>query len=66
MDNNTRSMFKALLLMLALTAPVSMQATIDGMPMYAGKNIIDDTVIFKEHTVLVAAVKAAGLMDSLK
>ncbi len=35
-------------------------------PMFANKDIIDNAVNSKEHTTLVAAVKAAGLVDTLK
>ena len=34
--------------------------------MYPSKNIIDNAVNSKDHTTLVAAVKAAGLVDTLK
>jgi uncharacterized surface protein with fasciclin (FAS1) repeats len=34
--------------------------------MYANKNIIDNAVNSPDHTTLVAAVKAAGLVDTLK
>lgn len=34
--------------------------------MYADKDIIDNTVNSQEHTTLVAAVKAAGLVETLK
>lgn len=34
--------------------------------MYASKDIIDNAVNSKDHTTLVAAVKAAGLVETLK
>jgi len=34
--------------------------------MYPSKDIIDNAVNSKDHTTLVAAVKAAGLVDTLK
>jgi uncharacterized surface protein with fasciclin (FAS1) repeats len=34
--------------------------------MYSSKDIIDNAVNSKDHTTLVAAVKAAGLVDTLK
>ena len=34
--------------------------------MYATKNIIENAIHSKDHTTLVAAVKAAGLVDTLK
>ena len=39
--------------------------TVGGAPMYASKNIIENAVNSKDHTTLVAAVKAAGLVDTL-
>ncbi len=38
---------------------------VGGAPMYAEKNIIENAVNSKDHTTLVAAVKAAGLVDTL-
>lgn len=40
--------------------------TVGGAPMYPSKDIIDNAVNSKDHTTLVAAVKAAGLVDTLK
>jgi uncharacterized surface protein with fasciclin (FAS1) repeats len=42
------------------------QVTVGGAPMLASKDIIDNAVNSKDHTTLVAAVKAAGLVDTLK
>jgi uncharacterized surface protein with fasciclin (FAS1) repeats len=39
---------------------------VGGAPMYASKDIIDNAVQSKDHTTLVAAVKAAGLVETLK
>ena len=39
---------------------------VGGAPMYPTKNIIENAVNSKEHTTLVAAVKAAGLVDTLE
>lgn len=39
---------------------------VGGAPMYPSKNIIQNAVNSKDHTTLVAAVKAAGLVDTLK
>jgi uncharacterized surface protein with fasciclin (FAS1) repeats len=46
--------------------PSSAQVTVGGAPMYASKDIVDNAVNSKDHTTLVAAVKAAGLVDTLK
>jgi uncharacterized surface protein with fasciclin (FAS1) repeats len=62
-----------LLVALAVTAAfagaapiVHAQVTVGGAPMYPTKDIIDNAVNSKDHTTLVAAVKAAGLVDTLK
>ncbi len=39
---------------------------VGGMAMYPTKDIVDNAVNSKDHTTLVAAVKAAGLVDALK
>ncbi|MBP7515388.1 MAG: fasciclin domain-containing protein [Flavobacteriales bacterium] len=38
---------------------------VGGAPMYPSKNIIENAVNSKDHTTLVAAVKAAGLVETL-
>ena len=38
---------------------------VGGAPMYASKNIIENAVNSADHTTLVAAVKAAGLVETL-
>jgi uncharacterized surface protein with fasciclin (FAS1) repeats len=40
--------------------------TVGGAPMYPSKNIIDNAVNSADHKTLVAAVTAAGLVDTLK
>ncbi|RYY59604.1 MAG: fasciclin domain-containing protein, partial [Comamonadaceae bacterium] len=39
---------------------------VGGAPMYPTKDIVDNAVNSRDHTTLVAAVKAAGLVDTLK
>ncbi len=39
---------------------------VGGAPMYPSKDIVDNAVNSKDHTTLVAAVKAAGLVSTLK
>ncbi|NLR97105.1 fasciclin domain-containing protein [Rhizobium sp. P38BS-XIX] len=39
---------------------------VGGAAMYPSKNIIENAVNSKDHTTLVAAVKAAGLVDTLE
>src|SRR5690349_21630585 len=38
---------------------------VGGAPMYKTKNIVENAVNSKDHTTLVAAVKAAGLVETL-
>jgi len=54
--------------MLAITANSNAQTTVivGGNTMYPNKNIIENAVNSKDHTTLVAAVKAAGLVDALQ
>ena len=40
--------------------------TVGGAPMFPNKNIIENAVNSKDHTTLVAAVKAAGLVETLQ
>ncbi len=44
----------------------SMNPMVGGAPMMASKDIIDNAVNSADHTTLVAAVKAAGLVQTLK
>ena len=46
--------------------PAADTKMVGGAPMYASKDIIDNAVNSKDHTTLVAAVKAAGLVETLK
>jgi uncharacterized surface protein with fasciclin (FAS1) repeats len=39
---------------------------VGGAPMYASKNIVENAMKSKDHTTLVAAVKAAGLVQTLE
>jgi uncharacterized surface protein with fasciclin (FAS1) repeats len=57
----------ALAAALSLSAATSLaQVMVGGAPMLASKDIVDNAVNSKDHTTLVAAVKAAGLVDTLK
>jgi uncharacterized surface protein with fasciclin (FAS1) repeats len=61
--------FGALALTATITAPVSAQektVMVGGAAMYPSKNIIQNAVNSKDHTTLVAAVKAAGLVSTLE
>jgi uncharacterized surface protein with fasciclin (FAS1) repeats len=57
-------------LSLAVAVPATpsfaeMTVMVGGAPMYPSKNIVENAVNSKDHTTLVAAVKAAGLVDTL-
>lgn len=49
----------------AMDAPAGTRM-VGGAPMYPARDIVDNAVNSKDHTTLVAAVKAAGLVDTLK
>ena len=52
---------------LAITAYANEKTVmVGGAPMYPTKNIVENAVNSKDHTTLVAAVKAAGLVDTLE
>ncbi len=53
---------------LSFAGTVQAQApvTVGGAAMYPTKNIIENAVNSKDHTTLVAAVKAAGLVETLE
>jgi len=51
---------------IATPAFAEMTKMVGGAAMYPSKNIIENAVNSKDHTTLVAAVKAAGLVDTLE
>lgn len=65
--------FLGILVTFAVCNPVSAQSMkskektvmVGGAQMYPSKNIIENAVNSKDHTTLVAAVKAAGLVETL-
>lgn len=61
------SIVSAAVLALVVSAGSAFAANPDvgGAPMFADKNIIENAVNSADHTTLVAAVKAAGLVDAL-
>ena len=67
-------MIKSTLRMVALAAAVSTVAfaaqaknpMVGGAAMYENKNIVENAMNSKDHTTLVAAVKAAGLVETLQ
>ncbi len=75
----TAAAFGALALTAIIVAPVSAQdkmtksemsgektVMVGGAAMFPSKNIIQNAVNSKDHTTLVAAVKAAGLVNTLE
>ena len=74
-----RTMF-ALVMAAAVSMPLALSAsgqmmgggssnnnpTVGGAPMYRTKNIVENAVNSADHTTLVAAVKAAGLVETLQ
>ncbi len=73
---NAKKTLGALAIVAGLVVPVGGMAQSHGMmkedpmvggaAMYSNKDIVDNAVNSKDHTTLVAAVKAAGLVDTLK
>jgi len=63
--------FGALMIAMPVNAQDKMMSSektvnVGGAPMYPSKNIVQNAVNSKDHTTLVAAVKAAGLVDTLE
>lgn len=69
--SSTRSKIQKIVLTAYLTFALAFVAfaqkpvNVGGAPMYANKNIIENAVNSKDHTTLVAAVKAADLVETL-
>ena len=57
--------FVAALAFNASFAQMEKTVEVGGAPMYPSKNIVENAVNSKDHTTLVAAVKAAGLVETL-
>lgn len=57
-------MIAALMINTAFAQEMTVQ--VGGAPMYPSKNIVENAVNSKDHTTLVAAVKAAGLVETLE
>ena len=64
----TRNFLAAVLLTLTFgfTSFAQKSVMVGGAAMYPNKNIIENAVNSKDHTTLVAAVKAADLVETLK
>ncbi len=66
MNSTFRTALVAVTLLAGIPASGFAQVMVGGAPMYATKDIVDNAVNSKDHTTLVAAVKAAGLVETLK
>jgi uncharacterized surface protein with fasciclin (FAS1) repeats len=63
----TTALFAGAVALTALSsAAYAENPMVGGAPMYADKNIVENAVNSKDHTTLVAAVKAAGLVETLQ
>ena len=64
---NIRSKILSSIAAIAITtgSAYAMNPEVGGAPMLSDKNIVENAVNSKDHTTLVAAVKAAGLVDTL-
>lgn len=63
-----KTTFRTLALTALLAAPAFSQDNpmVGGAPMFADKNIVENAVNSADHTTLVAAVQAAGLVETLQ
>jgi uncharacterized surface protein with fasciclin (FAS1) repeats len=60
-----KSLLGAVALTALSTAAFAANPDVGGAPMFETKNIVENAVNSADHTTLVAAVKAAGLVDAL-
>ncbi len=67
---NAKKMIGSLAVLAVVAVPVGLMAKdnpmVGGAPMSMQKNIVENAMNSKDHTTLVAAVKAAGLVDTLR
>jgi uncharacterized surface protein with fasciclin (FAS1) repeats len=61
-----RNVMAALILVASTAAFAQKDPMVGGAAMYPSKNIIENAVNSKDHTTLVTAVKAAGLVETLQ
>ena len=61
----THAAFAALLMLSSTSAMAEHTVMVGGAAMYPSKTIVANAAESKDHTTLVAAVKAAGLVDTL-
>jgi uncharacterized surface protein with fasciclin (FAS1) repeats len=60
-----RTALFAALISVSATSAFAANPDVGGAPMFENKNIVENAVNSKDHTTLVAAVKAAGLVETL-
>jgi uncharacterized surface protein with fasciclin (FAS1) repeats len=60
-----RTALFAALVSISATSAFAANPDVGGAPMFENKNIVENAVNSKDHTTLVAAVKAAGLVETL-
>src|ERR1700734_3991459 len=71
-NNKIKTMKKLIIVAIAMVAVAIAPKTyaqtkmVGGAAMYPTKNIVENAVNSKDHTTLVAAVKAAGLVETLE
>lgn len=61
-----KSTIAALVVATSATTAFAMNPEVGGAPMFEDKNIVENAVNSKDHTTLVAAVQAAGLVETLQ
>jgi len=61
-----KSAFAVVALTIAAASTPSIAKMVGGAEMYPAKTIVENAVNSKDHTTLVAAVQAAGLVDTLQ
>lgn len=67
-NNFFKVVIAAFIFLSANVAFAHMEKTVkvDGAPMYPSKNIVENALNSADHTTLVAAVKAASLVETLQ
>ncbi|WP_422372391.1 fasciclin domain-containing protein [Hoeflea sp.] len=65
MKTTLRSIAATAILLSGVSLAQAENPMVGGAAMYADKNIVENAVNSADHTTLVAAVKAAGLVDTL-
>jgi uncharacterized surface protein with fasciclin (FAS1) repeats len=66
MKKITLMLVSAFVLNATMAQKMDKPVEVGGAPMYATKNIVENAVNSQDHTTLVAAVKAAGLVETLE